>query len=139
MLYPTDECLHTFIVICIYIYICIHSHVHVISIYYMTIICICVLSRMEMSRTSPFGQVSQDQQVASVMITQHFDCTGNTFKHGSFQRSPSDSPPTPTARSSPLGSVMESFHHIWINVRDPLYFWGCGVPCISVKRILLSP
>ena len=27
----------------------------------------------------------------------------------------------------------------WINVRDPLYFLGCGIPYIYVKRILFSP
>ena len=27
---------------------------------------------------------------------------------------------------------------IWINVRDPLYFLGYGIPSIYVKRILFS-
>ena len=26
----------------------------------------------------------------------------------------------------------------WINVGDRLYFWGYGIPCTYVKRILFS-
>ena len=27
----------------------------------------------------------------------------------------------------------------WINVRDPLYFWGYGIPNICVKRMFFLP
>ena len=36
-------------------------------------------------------------------------------------------------------NLEESLYRVcWINVRDPLYFLGLGIPYIYVKRILFS-